>query len=299
MPLQTIDLPPLLKIASGKVREIFDLGEHLLLVATDRISAFDCILPNPIPRKGEVLSSLSAFWFGRFDFVRNHLVSTEAVEMYPQLRPHAEALAGRAMVVRKANPLPVECVARGYLAGSGWKEYQASRTICGLPLPEGLRQGEQLPEPLFTPSTKAAAGHDENITFAECCRLIGETLANEVRELTLRLYAEGRAHAERNGIIVADTKFEFGLVEGKVMLIDECLTPDSSRFWPADEYRVGMSPPSFDKQYVRDYLESLSWEKKPPAPELPEEVVQRTSEKYLEAYRRLAGVELGREPVSQ
>ncbi len=292
MLVHTLELPGVRKIASGKVREIFDLGEHLLLVATDRISAFDCILPNPIPRKGDVLNSLSAFWFRRFDFVTNHLVSTEPAELYPELRPHAEALAGRSMVVKKATPLPVECVARGYLAGSGWKEYAASRTICGAPLPDGLPQAAQLPAPIFTPATKAATGHDENIPFEECCRLIGETLATEVRDLTLRLYDEGRRHAAAQGIIVADTKFEFGLIDGKVLLIDECLTPDSSRFWPADQYRLGISPPSFDKQFVRDYLESLDWDKTPPAPTLPDEVVQKTSEKYLEAYRRLAGGDL-------
>ncbi len=292
MLLHSVDLPGVPKVASGKVREIFDLGEHLLLVASDRISAFDCILPNAIPRKGEVLSSLSEFWFGRFGFVENHLVSTQPAELYPQLAPFAEQLAGRAMVVKKASPLPVECVARGYVVGSGWKEYQESQTICGIPLPAGLPQAAKLPEPIFTPATKAATGHDENIPFEECVRLVGESVAEEIRALTLRLYEEGRAHAAQHGIIVADTKFEFGLVDGKVILIDECLTPDSSRFWPADEYRVGISPPSFDKQYVRDYLESLTWDKTPPAPELPAAVVQRTSEKYLEAYRRLAGREL-------
>jgi phosphoribosylaminoimidazole-succinocarboxamide synthase len=293
MLLKTLDLPGVRKIASGKVREIFDLGEHLLLVATDRISAFDCILPNAIPRKGEVLNSLSAFWFQRFDFVPNHVVSTNPAEVYPALAPFAEELAGRSMVVKKAVPLPVECVARGYIAGSGWKEYQQSRTICGIPLPAGLEQAARLPEPLFTPSTKAATGHDENITWDECCRIVGETIATQVRDLTLRIYEEGRAHAAQHGIIVADTKFEFGLLDGvHVILIDEVLTPDSSRFWPADEYRTGISPPSYDKQYVRDYLESLTWDKTPPAPELPEAVVRRTSEKYLEAYRQLTGSEL-------
>jgi phosphoribosylaminoimidazole-succinocarboxamide synthase len=293
MLLKTLDLPGIRKIASGKVREIFDLGEHLLLVATDRISAFDCILPNAIPRKGEVLNSLSAFWFERFDFVPNHVVSTNPAEVYPALAPFAEELAGRSMVVKKAVPLPVECVARGYIAGSGWKEYQQSRTICGIPLPAGLEQAARLPQPLFTPSTKAATGHDENITWDECCRIVGETVATQVRDLTLRIYEEGRAHAAQHGIIVADTKFEFGLLDGvHVILIDEVLTPDSSRFWPADEYRTGISPPSYDKQYVRDYLESLTWDKTPPAPELPEEVVRRTSEKYVEAYRQLTGSEL-------
>jgi phosphoribosylaminoimidazole-succinocarboxamide synthase len=293
MLLQTLDLPGVRKIASGKVREIFDLGEHLLLVASDRISAFDCILPNPIPRKGEVLNSLSAFWFRRFDFVPNHVISTNPAEVYPSLAAFERELAGRSMVVQKATPLAVECVARGYLAGSGWKEYQNSRTICGIPLPDGLEQASRLPEPLFTPSTKAASGHDENITWDECCRIVGESIATQVRDLTLRIYEEGRAHAAQHGIIVADTKFEFGLLDsGEVILIDEVLTPDSSRFWPADDYRTGISPPSFDKQYVRDYLESLTWNKTPPAPALPEEVVRRTSEKYVEAYRQLTGSEL-------
>jgi phosphoribosylaminoimidazole-succinocarboxamide synthase len=296
MLLHTLDLPGIRKVASGKVREIFDLGEHLLLVASDRISAFDCILPNAIPQKGAVLNSLSAFWFRRFDFVQNHLVTTEPGELYAALQAFEAELAHRSMVVKKAKPLPVECVARGYLAGSGWKEYQASQTVCGIPLPAGLQQAERLPETIFTPATKAATGHDENIPFEECCRLVGESIAEEIRALTLRLYEEGRAHAASHGIIVADTKFEFGLYDGKVILIDECLTPDSSRFWPAKDYRVGMSPPSFDKQYVRDYLETLTWDKTPPAPELPTEVVQRTSEKYLEAYHRLTGAELAPAP---
>jgi phosphoribosylaminoimidazole-succinocarboxamide synthase len=292
MLLHTLDLPGIRKVASGKVREIFDLGEHLLLVASDRISAFDCILPNAIPRKGAVLNSLSAFWFRRFEFVQNHLVTTEPCELYPVLQPFETELAHRSMVVKKAKPLPVECVARGYLAGSGWKEYQASQTVCGLPLPAGLQQADRLPQTIFTPATKAATGHDENIPFEECCRLVGESIANEIRSLTIRLYEEGRAHAASHGIIVADTKFEFGIYEGKVILIDECLTPDSSRFWPANDYRVGISPPSFDKQYVRDYLETLTWDKTPPAPDLPQEVIERTSQKYLEAYHRLTGADL-------
>jgi phosphoribosylaminoimidazole-succinocarboxamide synthase len=291
MLLHTLDLPGIPKVASGKVREIFDLGEHLLLVASDRISAFDCILPNAIPHKGAVLSSLSAFWFRRFDFVENHLVSTEPAAFTPKLAQFQEELAGRAMVVKKAKPLPVECVVRGYLAGSGWKEYQASQTICGAPLPAGLRQAEQLPEAIFTPSTKAESGHDENISFDECRRLLGDDLADQVRRLSIRIYEEGRAYAAPRGIILADTKFEFGLLDGRLILIDECLTPDSSRFWPADQYRLGISPPSFDKQFVRDYLETLAWDKTPPAPALPEEVVRRTSEKYLEAYKQLTGRE--------
>jgi phosphoribosylaminoimidazole-succinocarboxamide synthase len=292
MLIHTLDLPGIRKAGSGKVREIFDLGEHLLLVATDRISAFDCILPNAIPGKGAVLNTLSTFWFGRFSFVPNHIVATDPAEFPDVLRPFAAQLAGRSMVVKKAQPLPVECVVRGYLAGSGWKEYQESRRVCGIELPEGLQQASQLPEVLFTPATKAASGHDENIPFAECERLIGADLARQVRELSIRIYEEGRAHAASCGIIVADTKFEFGLLDGELILIDECLTPDSSRFWPAGQYAPGSSPPSFDKQFVRDYLETLDWDKRPPAPGLPHDVVEKTSAKYREAYRRLAGREL-------
>lgn len=277
---------------SGKVREIFDLGDSLLFVATDRISAFDCILPNAIPHKGEVLSQLSTFWFRRFDFVRNHVITTEFDEFPAVLQPFREQLAGRSMIVKKAQPLPVECVARGYLAGSGWKEYQESGTICGQALPPGLRQAERLPETLFTPSTKAESGHDMNIPWEECVKLVGERVAQTIRDYTIRLYEAGRAYAAERGIIVADTKFEFGLLDGEVILIDECLTPDSSRFWPAIGYAVGNSPPSFDKQFVRDYLETLDWDKTPPAPELPEEIVSRTSEKYQEAFERLTGAPL-------
>jgi phosphoribosylaminoimidazole-succinocarboxamide synthase len=289
MDLLTLDLPGVRKIASGKVREIFDLGEHLLLVATDRISAFDCILPNPIPHKGAVLTSISAFWFQQFGFVENHVVATEVGDFPWVLHPYAAQLARRAMVVKKAKPLPVECVVRGYLAGSGWKEYQASQSICGIELPAGLRQAERLPETIFTPSTKAESGHDMNIPWEECCRMVGTEVAEQVRALSIRIYEEGRAYAAERGIIVADTKFEFGLIDGRIILIDECLTPDSSRFWPADQHKLGISPPSFDKQFVRDYLETLAWDKTPPAPALPADVVTRTSEKYLEAYARLTG----------
>jgi phosphoribosylaminoimidazole-succinocarboxamide synthase len=289
MLIHSLDLPGIRKIASGKVREIFDLGEHLLLVATDRISAFDCILPNPIPHKGAVLTSTSAFWFARFGFVENHVVATDVRDFPASLQPFAAQLAHRSMVVKKAQPLPVECVVRGYLAGSGWKEYQASQSICGIALPAGLRQAERLPEALFTPSTKAASGHDMNIDWDECRRLVGDDVAGQVRELSLRIYEAGRAYAAERGIIVADTKFEFGLLDGRVILIDECLTPDSSRFWPADLHALGISPPSFDKQFVRDYLETLTWDKTPPAPALPENVVARTSEKYRDAFFRLTG----------
>ena len=284
--------PALPKIATGKVREIFDLGEHLLLVATDRISAFDCILPNPIPQKGAVLTGLSAFWFQKFTQLPNHLVSLDPCAFDPRLEPFREQLAGRSMVVKKAKPLPVECVVRGYLAGSGWKEYQRSRTVCGISLPAGLQLASALPGTLFTPSTKAESGHDENISYSECERLLGAEIAAQVRRLSIGLYEAGRAHAAACGIIVADTKFEFGLFGDEIILIDECLTPDSSRFWPADRYAPGTSPPSYDKQYVRDYLETLPWSKTPPAPELPEEVIAKTSEKYLEAYRQLTGANL-------
>ncbi len=289
MLLHDLELPGVRKIAKGKVREIFDLGEHLLLVATDRISAFDCILPNPIPHKGAVLSSLSAFWFERFDFVTNHVVATDVRDFPAELAPFADQLRNRSMVVKKAKPLPVECVVRGYLAGSGWKEYQASQSICGVPLPAGLAQAEQLPEPIFTPSTKAESGHDQNISFDECRRILGDEFAEQVRARSLHIYREGRAYAAERGIIVADTKFEFGILDGELILIDECLTPDSSRFWPAAEYRLGISPPSYDKQFVRDYLETLTWDKTPPAPELPQEVIERTSAKYLEAFAHLTG----------
>lgn len=289
MHLLTLDLPGIRKVASGKVREIFDLGEHLLFVATDRISAFDCILPNAIPHKGEVLTALSAFWFQRFGFVKNHVVATDFAQFPAGLKQYEEQLRGRSMIVRKAKPLPVECVVRGYLAGSGWKEYQASQSICGISLPAGLQQAQQLPETLFTPSTKAESGHDENISFEECRRILGDELAEKVRTLSIRVYEEGRAYAKERGIILADTKFEFGMLDGELIIIDECLTPDSSRFWPADQHQLGISPPSFDKQFVRDYLETLDWDKTPPAPSLPEDVVQKTSAKYLEAYERITG----------
>jgi len=292
MLLHSLELPGVRKVASGKVREIFDLGEHLLLVTTDRISAFDCILPNPIPRKGEVLTQLSSFWFERFDFLENHIVSTEFSDFPALLRPFETELRGRSMLVKKAQPLPVECVVRGYLAGSGWKEYQSRGSVCGIPLPGGLLQAQQLPETLFTPSTKAVSGHDENIGWEECVRLVGSEVAGEVRSHSVKLYEAGRAWAATKGILIADTKFEFGLLDGRVILIDECLTPDSSRFWPAGGYAPGMSPPSFDKQFVRDYLETLAWDKTPPAPALPGEVVEGTSAKYLEAFERLTGAPL-------
>ena len=289
MDILTLDLPGIRKVASGKVREIFDLGEHLLFVATDRISAFDCILPNAIPRKGEVLTQLSDFWFGKMKFVENHVVAVNFAEFPKVLNPFEEQLRGRSMIVRKAKPLPVECVVRGYLIGSGWKDYQRTGSVCGIALPAGLQQAEKLPQTMFTPSTKAASGHDENIAWDECVRLCGESVALQARDLAVRVYEEGRSHAAGRGIILADTKFEFGILDGRVILIDEVLTPDSSRYWPAADYRVGISPPSFDKQFVRDYLETLDWDKTPPAPQLPAEVVSKTSAKYLDAFERLTG----------
>ena len=287
-----VDLPGIKKLSSGKVREVFDLGDTLLFVVTDRISAFDVILPDPIPDKGAVLNQLSAFWFKRFDKIDNHFVTAEFDEFPKNLQPFREQLAGRSMIVRKTQPLPVECVVRGYLAGSGWKEYQQSQSVCGIKLPAGLQLASQLPEPIFTPATKAEEGHDENIDMERCGQILGSEMAQRVKQLSLQIYSAGRDHAAQHGIIVADTKFEFGTVDGKLLLIDECLTPDSSRFWPRDEYDVGKSPPSFDKQFVRDYLETLDWDKTPPAPKLPREVIEKTSAKYREAFERLSGWEL-------
>lgn len=289
-PLLQLDLPGIHKLKSGKVREIFDLGDAFLLVATDRISAFDCIMPNGIPRKGEVLTQLSHFWFDRFaGLIPNHLLAGACDPLPAALQPFASVLRSRSMIVKKARPLPIECVVRGYLAGSGWKEYRQSQTVCGLPLPPGLRESDELPEPIFTPATKAESGHDENIPFEEAARLTGAGLAEQARAASLRIYKEARAYARERGILIADTKFEFGVFEGKLILIDEVLTPDSSRFWPADQYQPGRAQPSFDKQFVRDYLETLAWDKTPPAPRLPDEVVRRTQEKYLEAFARLTG----------
>jgi phosphoribosylaminoimidazole-succinocarboxamide synthase len=288
----SVELPGIKKLRSGKVREVFDLGDTLLFVATDRISAFDVILPDPIPYKGAVLNQISAFWFKRFETIQNHLVTSNFEEFPKELQLFREQLAGRSMIVKKTKPLPVECVVRGYLAGSGWKEYQESQNVCGIKLPAGLKLASQLPEPIFTPATKAEKGHDENIDMKRCAQILGDEIANRVKKLSLEIYSRGREHAARKGIIVADTKFEFGTVDGELLLIDECLTPDSSRFWPKDEYVVGQSPPSFDKQFVRDYLETLDWNKTPPGPRLPKDVIEKTSAKYLEAFRRLTGSEL-------
>jgi len=284
----TVDLPGIKKLRSGKVREVFDLGDKVLIVATDRLSAFDCILPDPIPGKGEVLTQLSAFWFQKFHQVPSHFITTNIDEFPEPVKRHADLLRGRSTLARKTDPLPVECVVRGYLAGSAWKEYQKSGAVCGIDLPSGLEQASQLPTPIFTPATKIDKGHDENICWEKCCQILGEAVATKVRDLSLAIYADGSVHAANQGITIADTKFEFGLFNKEVLLIDECLTPDSSRFWPVDEYKPGSSPVSFDKQFVRDYLETLNWDKKPPAPKLPAEVIEKTSEKYREALERLA-----------
>jgi phosphoribosylaminoimidazole-succinocarboxamide synthase len=278
----------------GKVRDIYDIGDALLLVATDRISAFDFVLGSGIPDKGKVLTQLSAFWFDRTThIVENHVLETDARRFPAELQRDAGILAGRSMLVRKTEPIPVECVARGYLSGSGWKEYQAGGSVCGVTLPAGLRESDRLPQPIFTPATKATSGHDINISADEAARLIGADLVSRLRTLTLQLYAAGAAHADSCGIILADTKYEFGLLpDGQLILIDEVMTPDSSRYWPKDQYEPGRPQPSFDKQYVRDYLEQIRWNKQPPVPSLPEEVVKRTREKYLDAYRRLTGKEI-------
>src|ERR1700747_252693 len=290
----SIELTGIKKLRSGKVREVFDLGDTLLFVVTDRISAFDVILPDPIPHKGAVLNQISAFWFNRFQNIQNHLVTADFAEFPRELQPFREQLAGRSMIVRKTKPLAVEWVVRGYLAGSGWKEYQESQSVCGIKLPAGLKLASKLPEPIFTPATKAETGHDENIDMKRCADILGKDLAERVKTLSLEIYSRGREHADQQGIIVADTKFEFGIIDGELLLIDECLTPDSSRFWPKDEYAVGQSPPSFDKQFVRDYLETLDWDKAPPAPTLPKDVIEKTSAKYLEAFRRLTGSDIAR-----
>ena len=276
---------------------MYEVGEHLLMVATDRISAYDVVLGSAVPDKGRVLNQLSRFWFGRTaDIVGNHLISTDPDEYPAALRPHADLLAGRSMLVRRTKPVPIECVARGYLSGSGWKEYQRDGQVCGVRLPAGLRESDRLPEPIFTPATKAETGHDINISEAEAARLVGSDLVARLRALTLALYEHGAAHAAARGIVVADTKFEFGIVSGgareEVILIDEVLTPDSSRFWPAAQYVAGGPQPSFDKQYVRDYLDRIEWNRKPPAPTLPDDVVSNTRLKYVEAYRVLTGREL-------
>ena len=279
----------------GKVRDVYDLGDRLLIVTTDRISAFDVVLPTPIPGKGGVLTQLSLFWFGLLeDVVPNHVDRSR--RPVPQLAGHEAELEGRSMIVHKTKPFPVECVVRGYVAGSAWKDYKATGAVCGITLPRGLRESDRLEEPVFTPSTKAEEGHDENISFERMKEIVGGDRAAELRDLTLALYSRARAHAESRGIILADTKLEFGEKDGRVIWIDEAFTPDSSRFWPKDVYRPGQAQPSFDKQFVRDYLESIAWDKRPPAPPLPADVVSRTREKYLEAFARLTGAETAPKP---
>ena len=285
------NFPGLKLRARGKVRDIYDLGDRLLLVATDRLSAFDVVMPTPIPDKGRVLTQLSLFWFDKLaSIVPNHVLT--ATRFDGDLAPYAGELAGRATVVKKAEAVPVECVVRGYLAGSGWKDYQKTGSVCGIPLPKGLKESSMLEEPIYTPSTKATTGHDENISFDETVKIAGATLAAQLRDVSLEIYKRAREYAASRGILIADTKFEFGLLDGKLIWIDEALTPDSSRFWPADGYAPGTSQPSFDKQFVRDYLERSGWNKQPPGPALPADVVAGTTAKYREAYRRIVGHEL-------
>jgi phosphoribosylaminoimidazole-succinocarboxamide synthase len=285
------DFPGLTLLSRGKVRDLYELGDALLLVATDRLSAFDVVLPTPIPDKGRVLTQLSLFWFKTLgDIVPHHVLS--ATDFPSPASAYRQQLAGRSMLCRKTRPLPIECVVRGYLAGSGWKDYRATGKVCGVALPPGLRESDRLSAPIFTPATKAAAGHDENISFDEVVAQVGGDRAEELRSLSLQIYRRAAAYAEPRGILIADTKFEFGLVGDELLWIDEALTPDSSRFWPARGYQPGRSQPSFDKQYVRDYLESIGWNKQPPGPPLPPDVVERTRAKYREAYRLLAGLEL-------
>jgi phosphoribosylaminoimidazole-succinocarboxamide synthase len=288
-----LELPGIKKLKSGKVREVFDLGDSLLFVASDRISAFDVIMPNGIPRKGEVLTQLSYFWFAQTQsFQPNQLLSRADDPLPKNLQPFAAQIGRRSMIVKKCQPLAIECVVRGYLAGSGWKEYQKTQTVCGIKLPLGLKESSELPEPIFTPATKAETGHDENISFEEAKKIVGDEIAEQARASSLKIYKSAREYARQRGIIIADTKFEFGLDNGKLILIDEVLTPDSSRFWPADQYVPGKGQPSFDKQFVRDYLETLDWDKNPPGPKLPDDVVAKSTAKYLEAYEKITGQKL-------
>ena len=292
-PLRETHLPGFTLVSRGKVRDLYAVDDRLLIVATDRISAFDFILGSEIPDKGRVLTQLSVFWFGQLrDLVETHFLTADANAYPRELQAHRAQLEGRSMLVVKTEPVLVECVARGYLAGSGWKDYQKTGAICGIKLPPGLRESDALPEPLFTPATKAASGHDINISFEEMVERVGGALAEQLRTLTLRIYRRASELARARGLLIADTKFEFGRREARVLLIDEVLTPDSSRFWAADSYRPGQSQPAFDKQFVRDYLERSGWTKQPPAPALPPDVIQATRERYLEAYRRLTGMEL-------
>ncbi len=281
--------PTLNRVSRGKVRDIYDVGKHLLIVTTDRISAFDVVMPNGIPFKGKVLNRLSEFWFN-FLKVNHHMITCDVDEMPEEISPYKDQLRDRSMLVKKANPFPVECVARGYIIGSGWKDYQKTGSVCGIQLPEGLKQAAKFETPIFTPATKAKMGdHDENIDFETMVQTVGAEKAQALREITLSIYKKGADFAETKGLILADTKFEFGLIDGEIVLIDEVLTPDSSRYWPQDQYKEGISPPSFDKQFVRDFLEEIKFDKQPPGPELPVEIVQKTGEKYLEAFERITG----------
>ncbi len=289
-PIFETNLPDIARHARGKVRDVYAAGDYLVIVATDRLSAFDCVLPTPIPDKGRVLTAMTLFWLEKLrDIVPNHFVSADVADYPAEFRRYRDQLEGRSMLVRRARMVEVECVARGYISGSGWKDYRASGRICGVALPAGLQESGLLPEPIFTPASKAQSGHDENISFEDVAGQVGEPLAARLRDLTLAIYKHAAEYAETRGIIIADTKFEFGFVGDQLVLADEVLTPDSSRFWPRADYRPGGAQPSFDKQYVRDYLESIHWSKQPPAPALPQEVIERTSEKYREAYRILTG----------
>jgi len=287
------ELPGLKHVSSGKVRDMFDLGTSLLIVTTDRLSAFDVVMANGIPFKGKVLNRLSEFWFNYLG-VQHHMITCDVDQMPAEVKKYKDILRDRSMLVKKADPFPVECVARGYLIGSGWKDYQTSGAVCGIQLPAGLKQAAKLEKPIFTPATKAVTGHDENIGFDVVAQTVGKDTADKLRDLTLTIYGKGRTYAETKGVILADTKFEFGRVNGAITLIDEVLTPDSSRYWPKDGYKEGISPPSYDKQFVRDYLEEIKFNKKPPGPVLPDHIVKKTSEKYLEAFKVLTGRELGK-----
>ncbi|HHT9128331.1 MAG TPA: phosphoribosylaminoimidazolesuccinocarboxamide synthase [Candidatus Wujingus californicus] len=294
-PLLNTNIPQLKLRNRGKVRDIYEINDLLLIIATDRISAFDVVLPNGIPYKGKVLTGLSEFWFKyTSDIIENHLITTQIEQMNNKIiAQHKEILQGRSMLVKKVDVIPVECVVRGYLAGSGWKEYQSAQSICGIKLPQGLIESEKLPEPIFAPSTKATTGHDENISFTKVVNMIGKILAEELKEKSMKVYLKASEYARSRGIIICDTKFEWGITkENKTILIDEALTPDSSRFWLLEGYKPGMSQPSYDKQFIRDYLESIHWDKKPPAPQLPPDIIQKTSEKYLNAYKALTGKSL-------
>ncbi len=287
--LTQTNCPELKLVNQGKVRDIYDLGEHLLIVTSDRISAFDVIMQEGIPRKGYVLTQISKFWFEQMkDLIPNHLISTEVDDFPAITHQYRDQLEGRSMLTKKASPLPVECIVRGYISGSGWKEYQQQGSVCGIQLPAGLVQSDKLPETLFTPSTKAELGeHDENISFEQAAKLCGQEIAEQVRDISIKIYERARELADTKGIIIADTKFEFGMLDGQLIWIDEAMTPDSSRFWPKDQYQPGGAQPSFDKQFLRDYLETLDWNKTAPAPKLPAEIIQKTSEKYLEALKQL------------